>query len=289
MKKKTYENHVKIANDIMYYIYKYIDTDINIDELSIDLGVSKFHMHRLFKEEFGQNIYETIKSIRLQKASTLLLTNKNSTITDIAKMCGYGSQGAFMRVFKAKFNMTPKQWRKDGYKQFINENLSHSFNNDSSKLDFSNLKPKIVKRLPYKVYYIRHKGYGKTIKDTWQKLQTWLLSNDIKEYQYLGIHHDNPAITPLEECRYNACIITDEEIKNSSLPTLKMPDGIYAKFDFSGKYGDILHFMNWVYFEWLLKSGYETTPNPSFAIYEKNHFLEDDEKFIVSYFIPITL
>ena len=49
----------------------------------------------------------------------------------------------------------------------------------------------------------------------------------------------------------------------------------------------ILRFMNWVYFEWLLKSGYETTTNPPYAIYEKNHFLEDDEKFKVSYFIPI--
>jgi AraC family transcriptional regulator len=105
----------------------------------------------------------------------------------------------------------------------------------------------------------------------------------------VGLHHDNPTITPLSECRYNACIIVDEERADATLPTLTMPEGVYAKFDFSGKYGDILKFMNWVYFEWLINSGYETTTNPSFAIYEKNHFLEDDEKFIVSYHIPIRL
>lgn len=289
MKKDTIEKHTKIANDIMYYIYKYIDTDINLDELSIDFNISKFHMHRLFKQEFGQNIYETIKSIRLQKASSLLLTNKNSTITDIAKMCGYSSQGAFIRVFKQKFEMTPKEWRKGGYKKFVTQIITKSKSASLAEVEFSHLTPKIVKMPSHKAYYIRHKGYGRSIKNTWQKLQTWLLCNDIKNYTQVGLHHDNPTVTPLDECRYNACIMVDEEIKDASLPTLMMPEGVYARFDFSGKYGDILKFMNWVYFEWLIQSGYETTTNPSYAIYEKNHFLDDDEKFIVSYYIPIRL
>jgi AraC family transcriptional regulator len=289
MKKDTLNKHTKIANDIMYYIYKYIDTDINLDELSFDLQISKFHMHRVFKQEFGQNIYETIKSIRLQKASNLLLTNKNSTITDIAKMCGYSSHGAFIRVFKQKFAMNPKKWRMGGYKNFTNEILTKSKSASIANVEFSHLKPTIVKTPPHKAYYIRHKGYNKEIRDTWQKLQTWLLYNDIQNYKQVGLHHDNPTITPLSECRYNACILVDEEIPDATLPTLTMPEGVYAKFDFSGKYGDILQFMNWVYFEWLINSGYETTTNPSFAIYEKNHFLEDDEKFIVSYHIPIRL
>lgn len=288
MKKDTIEKHRKIANDIIYYIYKYIDTDINLDELSDDLHVSKFHMHRLFKEEFSQNIYETIKSIRLQKASNLLLTNKNSTITDIAKMCGYSSQGAFIRVFKQKFNITPKRWRNGEYKKFTNDILTTSPTALSATVDFSNLTPKIVQMPKMRAYYIRHKGYNISIKQTWQKLQTWLLCNNIKEYKQLGLHHDNPTITPLSQCQYIACIIVDKEIPNASIPTLIVPSGVYAQFDFEGKYGDILRFMNWVYFSWLLNSGYETTTNPSYAIYEKNHFLEEDEKFKVRYYIPIS-
>ena len=31
-KRTTYNKNVQIANDTMYYIYEYIDTDINIDE-----------------------------------------------------------------------------------------------------------------------------------------------------------------------------------------------------------------------------------------------------------------
>ena len=81
MKQVTHEKRTKIANYVMNYIYKYIDTDINIDELSVELNMSKFHLHRIFKDEFGKNIYESIKSIRLQKASNLLITNKYSTVS----------------------------------------------------------------------------------------------------------------------------------------------------------------------------------------------------------------
>ncbi|HHS92499.1 MAG TPA: AraC family transcriptional regulator, partial [Campylobacterales bacterium] len=59
MKKKTNQLHSKLANTLMYYIYKHIDSDINIDELSLELKVSKFHLHRLFKEQMGSNIYES--------------------------------------------------------------------------------------------------------------------------------------------------------------------------------------------------------------------------------------
>ncbi len=283
------QQHTKIANDIIYYIYKYIDTHINLDELSEDLGVSKFHMHRIFKNEFGKNVYESIKSIRLQKASSLLLTNKNSTITQIAKMCGYSSQTSFSKVFKEKFLMTPKEWRSGGYNSYADTILTKSESASNSTADFSSLVPTILKMPRMRAYYIRHQGYDRSIKETWQKLQTWTLCNNVAEFTQIGLHHDNPTIIPLNECQYIACVVLEKEMKNATLPTLLIPEGVYAKFDFNGKYGDVLKFMNWVYFEWLIKSGYETTTNPSYAIYHKNHFLSDDEKFELSYYIPIRL
>ena len=37
-----------------------------------------------------------------------------------------------------------------------------------------------------KAYYIRHQGYDKSIKNL-QKLQTWIYTNDIKEYKQLAL------------------------------------------------------------------------------------------------------
>jgi len=289
MKKETINRHTKIANEIMYYIYKYIDTSINLDELSSDFEISKFHMHRTFKSEFGINIYECIKSIRLQKASSLLLTNKNSTITQVARLCGYGSHASFIKAYKSKFSMTPSFWRKEGYKEYIVNILKKSQSATSSNADFSALTPKIVKMEDIQAYYIRHRGYDKSIRESWQKLQTWTLCNDIMSSTQIGLHHDNPTITPLNDCNYIACISLKKPLIEASLPMFIIPGGVYARFDFSGKYGDVLQFMNWVYFKWLINSGYETTTNPSYTIYHKNHFLAEDEAFSLSYYIPIKL
>jgi AraC family transcriptional regulator len=287
MKKSTHEKRAKIANDVMNYIYKYIDTDINIDELSIELKVSKFHLHRIFKEEFGKNIYESIKSIRLQKASNLLITNKYSTITDISSMCGYSSQTSFLRAFKQRFEMTPKIWKSGGYKQYSN-NIVEKITNQNKSITIFDIEPVIVKMPEIKGYYIRHQGYDLSIKKTWQKLQTWIYTNDIKDYKQMALHHDNPIITPLEECQYIAIVsLENDDFKNVSLPSLIIPKGIYAKFSLTGKYGDVIKLIQWVYHYWLIDSGYETTPNPSYTIYHKNHFLSSDEEFILDYYLPI--
>ena len=287
MKKNTYEKRTKIANDAMNYIYKYIDTDINIDDLSIELNISKFHLHRIFKDEFGKNIYESIKSIRLQKASNLLITNKYSTITDISKMTGYSSQTSFLRAFKQRFNMTPKDWKNGGYKEYSNK-IVEKITNQNENTNLFDITPIIVKMPEMKGYYIRHQGYDRSIKKTWQKLQTWIYTNDIKEYKQIALHHDNPIITPLEECQYIAIVsLENDELDDVTLPSLIIPKGIYAKFSLSGKYGDVIKLIQWVYHYWLIDSGYETTTNPSYTIYHKNHFLSDDEEFVLDYYLPI--
>jgi AraC family transcriptional regulator len=288
MKKSTHNKRTLLANKIMFYIYTHIDTDINLDWLCEDLNVSKFHMHRIFKEAFGRNIYESIKSIRLQKASNLLITNKYSTISDIGKQCGYSSHSSFIRAFKERFEMTPKEWKNGGYREYsqkIIEKSEHPTLNSTA--DFSNLEPEIVQMPAIRAYYIRHQGYNKSMKQTWQKLYTWTLSNNITDYQQIGLYHDNPSITPHESCQYIACIQTDQELEDSRLPSFVIFGGTYAKFDLQGHYGEVLKLIQWVYHEWLPESGFETTTKPSYVIHRKNHFLNKEGEFDVSFYVSI--
>jgi len=289
MKNETLNRRTKIANDILYYIYTHIDTDINIDELSIDLNISKFHMHRIFKDAFGKNIYENIKDIRLQKASNLLITNKYSTISDIANQCGYSSQSSFTRVFKQRFLMTPKEWKNGGFKEFSQNIISQFPKALLSTANFDNMEPEIVEMPTMSSYYIRHSGYDIGIKKTWQKLYTWVLNNKIENYKQIALYHNNPTITPLYSCQYIACIVpqSTEKISNDKLPQFTIAKGTYAKFDLSGEYGDVLKFIHWVYHEWLPQSGYETTTKPSYAMYHKNHFISQDENFKLSFYVSI--
>jgi len=289
MKRATLERNTNISNDLMYYIYKHIDTDINLDELAEHFSINKFYMHKIFKEVFGRNIYETIKSIRLQKASTLLLTNHYSTISDIALTCGYSSQTSFTRVFKERFSMTPKQWRNGGDKEYSQTLLLSSPYASISTASFEALIPEIVKMPNMRAYYIRHRGYEKNIRTTWQKLQAWIFSHDIEAYTLISLFHDNPAVTPLADCQHVACLVLEEglEVDDTRLPQLTISKGVYAKFDIEGKRGDLLRFIQWVYHEWLPKSEYETTTKPPYAIYRKHHHLNKDERFDMSFYLPV--
>ena len=289
MKKETLQKHTRIANDILYYIYTHIETHIDLDELSRDLGVSKFHMHRIFKETFEKNIYESIKSIRLQKASSLLLTNKHSTISEVANLCGYSSHSSFIKAFRERFGKSPKTWRSGGYKTYSARILRQSRNAMRSTADFSGMEPVIVKMPVMESHYIRHKGYDTSIRQSWQKLHAWVLNNGLTDYRQIALFHDNPTVTPLDECQYIACIVAGEGQKVSSdrLPKFRISEGIYARFDLQGDHGDFLKFIHWVYHEWLPRNEYETTTKPSYAVYRKNNFLSEDNTFDLSFYVSI--
>jgi len=124
---------------------------------------------------------------------------------------------------------------------------------------------------------------------TWQKMMAWVYTNNIEEYEQIGIYHDNPIITNLDDCLYVACIVPKDNssLKNTSLPHLHFESRICASFEVEGKYGDILKLIQWVYHHWLPDSGYETTTMPSYTIFEKNHFLSEDGLFKCTYFVPV--
>jgi AraC family transcriptional regulator len=291
MKKETALNRTKITNDLMHYIYDNIDSQINLDTLSADFHISKFHMHRIFKQEFGTNIYETIKSVRLQKAANLLITNKSSTISEISAMCGYGSQTSFIRAFSARFEMSPKQWRKGGFISYSDKIVGALADDLTSDADYSALSPVIKKMPPRKVYYIRHTGYDAAIKNCWQKLQVFVLSSTIQSCSQIALYHDNPIITPLKECHYVACISINDplEPERINLPSFETNGGVYAEFTASGYNDDILKLVQWIYHEWLPSSGFETTAKHAYLIYAENNYLNETGFFSLKYYLPIVL
>ncbi|MBU1927894.1 AraC family transcriptional regulator [bacterium] len=290
MKRDIAFNRKKITNDLMHYIYENIESSINLDALSEDFQISKFHMHRIFKEEFGVNIYAAIQSIRLQKAANLLITNKAATIYDISLICGYSSQTSFIRAFIARFSMTPTQWRKGGFLEYSNKIIHKNTDFLPSNADYTKLVPEIKKMPSMDVYYIRHRGYDEDIQKCWQNLQAIVLLNEIETYKQIALYHDNPIITPLKDCNYVACVSSNEfSNEKVNLPFFKIHEGVYAEFSATGYGDDILNLVQWVYHEWLPTSGFEATVKHSYMIYEENNFLNKNDYFSLKYYIPIIL
>lgn len=45
--------------------------------------------------------------------------------------------------------------------------------------------------------------------------------------------------------------------------------------------------MAYIYNEWLPNSGYEAKTTPSYSIYKKNHFVDNNEFFELDFYLPI--
>lgn len=281
MRKETLQQRATIVNRALFYIYKYIDTNISLEELASLNSVSKYHFHRIFKEETGENLFDFITSTRLQKAANLLITNQYSTISEVAFSCGYASHSSFIKAFKKKFSFTPTVWRKSGHKEFSKQVIGETRQFDEIKYE--------IKKVPKRYCaYIRHKGYDQSITHPWQKLKALTYEYGLEDATQIALYHDNPTITPLEKCSYVAAIEVPKDFK-SNISTFEIPESLYAVFNLKGEYGDVLKFLRYLYHFWLPKSGYETTTLPSYNVYHKNHFINEDKRFDLDFYLPISV
>ena len=122
------------------------------------------------------------------------------------------------------------------------------------------------------IAYLRTpKGYElDSVYATWDKIIRWAEVNGIDENEqtHFAICHDNPAITPLEKCRYDAAIVTNSEITVSS-PYNKsiIPSGKYAVFYYKDDAEKINNFMTEICSNWFPDSGYEPDNYPAIFNY----------------------
>ncbi len=67
---------------------------------------------KYFKNTMGTSFIDYLNEYRLTMASRLLISS-DSSILDIAAEVGFDNLSYFNRVFKQKYSMTPRQFRKE--------------------------------------------------------------------------------------------------------------------------------------------------------------------------------
>ncbi len=98
------------------YAYNYINEncymDIDLKSLAREYGYSYDRFRHIFKEKFCISPNNLIISKRLDNAIKLL-TQTHKPISDIALDSGYGNISQFSKIFKEKFGVSPKEFRKN--------------------------------------------------------------------------------------------------------------------------------------------------------------------------------
>ena len=96
--------------EALSYIGESFRKRISLLDIAEALHTNKNYFCTFFKEKTGVSVMTYIRNMRLAYAERLLKTTELRVI-DIAEECGYGSISHFLRDFKAKFGITPKEMR----------------------------------------------------------------------------------------------------------------------------------------------------------------------------------
>ncbi|MCL2163378.1 MAG: response regulator [Oscillospiraceae bacterium] len=95
---------------IVEYILQNYETDINLSTLAETFDVHKTYLARVFKNETGMSIYETVLKLRIEKAKQLL-SNPDMAVTSIIEKVGFRSPQSFYTLFKKHTGLSPSEYR----------------------------------------------------------------------------------------------------------------------------------------------------------------------------------
>lgn len=84
--------------------------DITLDMLSAQVGRSKFHLSRSFREYFHMSPNAYLTSVRLSQAAELL-TGTELSVREIGKRVGFDNNAYFTARFKEKYSHPPREYR----------------------------------------------------------------------------------------------------------------------------------------------------------------------------------
>ena len=93
------------------YVSNHVNQNISVEEIAQYLNMDRTTLSKKFKRELGFNISSYIMRRKLEEAKSLL-NYTDMTISEISEYLCFSSQAYFQNVFKKKYGITPKEYRK---------------------------------------------------------------------------------------------------------------------------------------------------------------------------------
>lgn len=104
--------HAEVIRTIKTYISNHLHEDISLQILSREVSLAPAYISTLFSEVTKSPFTEYVTRLRLEKAAELLIADSRLSIAVIAEQVGYRNPQYFHSKFKARYGVTPVQYRK---------------------------------------------------------------------------------------------------------------------------------------------------------------------------------
>lgn len=248
------------------------DDLLSLDALASVACLSPFHFHRVFTGMVGESVKAYIRRLRLERASTMLAFTERP-VMDVALETGYESQEAFTRAFKTRFGQSPAQYRKSGCRLAPSNPLlqepfmpvSTHFSPDALGLHVE------IRTIPaIRVAAVRHVGPYAECGTAWKTLCAWAGSKGLISGNtiFMGICHDDPAVTAPEKIRFDASMSLPEGVHAEAPATeLTVRGGEYAVALHRGPFENLYASYAALCGQWIPAAGREMAMEPSVEVY----------------------
>lgn len=258
-------SYIRRFTRVTEYIYANLDADLDLGTLADVAALSPWHWHRIWQAVYGESIANTVKRLRLQRAAADL-AHTQMPVDEIWPRAGYGSAAAFSRSFKDAYQMTPTEYRKAG---------SHTRFTLPAPRGVSSMRDVAIKQLaPATLAVIPHKGSYMEIGRAFETLFGTLGARNLLRPGLCmkGLFYSDPTSVPEAELRSAAGILVPDEAFPVEAPLEKayLRGGDYAVLRHKGPYSDMKAAYDWLYGEWLVRSGREAADAPVFEDYLNN-------------------
>lgn len=110
-----YASQVEKTRAVEKLITENLDQNFTIAELARRFELSETALKNCFRSMYGNSLYAYLKEARMNRAASLLLTDRERKISDIALSVGYSTPGKFSVAFKSVFGKTPGEYRRKIY------------------------------------------------------------------------------------------------------------------------------------------------------------------------------
>ncbi|QCO99656.1 AraC family transcriptional regulator [Arthrobacter sp. 24S4-2] len=103
---------IAVLNRVVGFIEEHLTEEIDVAGLTSDLGMTEYHVRRMFSSLAGMPLSEYIRRRRMTVAAADVIGDRD--LLGTAVRFGYGSTEAFNRAFRAVHGVSPGDARRDG-------------------------------------------------------------------------------------------------------------------------------------------------------------------------------
>lgn len=104
------KEYVQKFNQALEYIDNHYMEDVSLEDVADQIGFSKYHFSRLFKQYTDYTFCDYLTFRRIKVAEDYL-ASPDYSITEVAMQAGFSSISTFNRLFKQQKGCTPSEYR----------------------------------------------------------------------------------------------------------------------------------------------------------------------------------